>query len=282
MEQLVRLWERPSHDGKKFTYYLLYTDENGQRRQKSLGHADRRKAERQRAKRERYLRMGEPMYMTLRQFTEDSLARTGDQIRESTHREYKGAMDDIIKVVGNVDCQRVTLKDAERYRQRCLDRGNSPATVAKKLREIKCVFETAVKRRQMDENPLEHIRMPKSSGNEIRRYKDRECERIVKAAHDLARESNRQTRLKWDLLILVALSTALRRGELLNCTWADIDFEEQTIKVSPKDDTAETWEWRIKDTDRRTLPLTDELTRLLVVHHSSQCEGYPYVFVAPA
>ncbi len=34
MKQLVRLWERPSYDGKRFTYYLLYTDEQGKRRQK--------------------------------------------------------------------------------------------------------------------------------------------------------------------------------------------------------------------------------------------------------
>ena len=55
---MVKLWERPSDDGKSFTYYLLYTDEHRKRRQKSLGHADKRKAERQRAKLERELRMG--------------------------------------------------------------------------------------------------------------------------------------------------------------------------------------------------------------------------------
>jgi len=87
--------------------------------------------------------------------------------------------------------------------------------------------------------------------------------------------------LATDLLILVALSTALRRGELLNCTWADIDFAGQTIKVSPKVNTAATWEWLIKDTDRRTLPLTDMLTQLLVDHQNRQPEGHPYVFVLP-
>jgi len=252
-KQLVRLWERPSYDGKRFRYYLLYTDEQGRRRQKSLGHADRRKAERQKAQFERKLVMGvvEPGSMKLTDFVGDSLRRTGDQIRESTHTEYRSAMEDFIRVVGNIDYQRVSLSDAECYRQRCLDRGNSPATVAKKLTEIKCVFNTAVARKQLDENPLRCIKTPKCTKNEITIYSDNECERILRAAHDLAERSNEQTRLRWDLLIVVALSTALRRGELLNCTWRDIDFEEQTTKVSPKANTAETWEWLIKDTDCR-------------------------------
>jgi len=154
----------------------------GGRRQKSLGHADRRKAERQRAQFERKLTMGiaEPGSMKLGDFVEDSLTKTGDQIRESTHVEYRSAMEDFIRVVGNLDYQRVSLSDAEFYRQRCLNRGNTPATVAKKLTEIKCVFNTAVARQQLDENPLRHIKVPRCSQNEINIYSDDECERILK------------------------------------------------------------------------------------------------------
>jgi len=204
----------------------------------------------------------EPGSTKLRDFVEDSLTKTGDQIRESTHVEYRSAMEDFIRVIGNIDYQRVSLSDAEFYRQRCLNRGNTPATVAKKLTEIKCVFNTAIARQQLDENPLRHIKMPRCSQNEINIYSDDECERILKAARDLTEKSNDQRRLRWDLLIVVALLTGLRRGELLNCTWRDVDFEEQTIKVSPKANTAETWEWLIKDTDCRTLPLTDALTQV--------------------
>ena len=284
VKQLVRLWERPSHKGRGFRYYLLYTDEHGRRRQKSLGHADRRKAERQRAQFERRLVVGvvEPSSMKLSDFVEDSLTKTGDQIRESTQKGYRSAMKDFIGVVGDIDYQRVSLSNAEVYRQRCLDQGNSPATVKKKLTELKSLFATAVERRQLEENPLRYIRMPKCPENEIHIYGDDECERIVKAAQDITRHSHSQRRPKWDLLIVVALSTALRRGELLNCTWADIDFAEQTIKVSPKANTAATWEWLIKDTDHRTLPLTDMLTQLLVDHQNGQPQGHPYVFVPPA
>jgi integrase len=282
-KQLVRLWERPSYDGKRFRYYLLYTDGQGKRRQKSLGHADCRKAERQRAKFERKLGMGivGPGSMKLGDFVEDNLRRTGDQIRASTHKEYRSAMEDFIRVVGDIDYLRVSLSDAEQYRQRCLNRGNTPATVAKKLTEIKCVFNAAVERNQLEENPLRHIKMPKCSQNEINIYTDDECERILKAARDLTERSSDQRRLRWDLLIVVALSTGLRRGELLNCTWQDVDFEQQTVRVSPKANAAETWEWLIKDTDRRMLPLTDELAQFLADHQARQPEGHPYVFVPP-
>ncbi len=284
MKQLVKLWERPSSDGRRFRYYLLYTNDEGKRRQKSLGHANKLKAERERAKLERHLKMAlsDACSMTLRQFVEVSLERTGDQIRESTQREYRAAMKDFIKVVGNMDYQQVSLKDAEFYRQKCLDKGNSRATVAKKLRHLKCLFGAGVKRRLLDENPFQHIGMPRYSKNDIRRYSDKECEQLLKAAQDFTGDSNERTAVKWDMLVVVALSTGLRRGELLNCTWKDIDFEEQTVRVAPKEETIETWEWFIKDTDRRTLPLTDELVQLLVDHQSRQPEGYPYVFVPPA
>ena len=68
----------------------------------------------------------------------------------------------------------------------------------------------------------------------------------------------------------------------MNATWRDIDFANMTVEVSPKKDREDTWEWYIKDTDRRTLPLTADLVRLLVELQMSQPEGNPYVFVPTA
>jgi integrase len=80
----------------------------------------------------------------------------------------------------------------------------------------------------------------------------------------------------------VALCTGMRRGELLNCTWSDIDLTAQTLTVSPKEDTKEAWAWLIKDCDRRTLPLTDQVVQMLTDHQDRQPERHPYVFVLPA
>ncbi len=275
MKQLVGLRTRPSRDSKTFVFMLDYVDGHGKRRRLSLGHGDRRKAEKQRVQKERELRMGivAPESMRLSDFVVDSLTKTGDQIRESTREEYNSAMTDFIKVIGNKDYLKVTIEDGEFYRQRCLDRGNRPATVAKKLREIKCVFETAVKRRQIDENPLKYVKSPRVAKGKVRVFKGAECQRLLTTAQEF------RSPVPWGLLIHTAIATGMRRAELLNATWRDVSFDEQTIEVCPKQNTAETWEWHVKDADRRTLPLTEELTMLLAEHQSQQPEGHPYIFV---
>ena len=283
MKELVRLRMRPSRDGRSFSYFLDYVDPNGKRQRKSLGPADPKKAKAEQVKMDRQLRMGvvAPESLRLSEFVAQSLEKTGDQIRESTRQGYEATMKSFIAVIGDKDYQRVTLADGEFYRQHCLDEGNSPATVTKKLKEIKAIFQLAIKRRQLEANPLAYIAKPKCPKPEIRTYTDDECRRLVKAAREFTQTANLTVNARWDLLILVALCTGLRRGELCNCLWSDIDFEAQTIKVASKADTEGTWKWLIKDSDSRTVPLTEELVQVLAEHQSRQPEGYPYVFIPP-
>ncbi len=65
MKELVRLRMRPSRDGSSFACFIGCKDENGKRKRVSLGHADRQRAKRQQAQKERELRPGitEPQSM---------------------------------------------------------------------------------------------------------------------------------------------------------------------------------------------------------------------------
>jgi len=280
MKNLVRLRARPSRDGKTFMYMLDYKDQDGRRKRISLGHADQSKAEQQKVQKERELRMGLfiPAPMKLSEFLEDSLHRTGKQTRQSTQYELRIAMKHFIKTIGDIDYQRITLKHGELFRQACLDQGNRPATVSKKLRSLQRLFQLAVERKQLSENPIRYVRPPKWTKRKVVVFLAQECEAMLRAAGGLQDVNS----LKWDLLLYLALTTGMRRGELLNTVWADIDFDEKTIEVSPKDNTAETWQWLIKDTDRRTLPLTEEAVAMLAEHQTQQPERRPYVFVPPA
>ena len=124
--------------------------------------------------------------------------------------------------------------------------------------------------------------MPRSQKKKINIYDNAKCQRIQRAAQEYTAKWNPVKSARWDLMITVALATAMRRSELMNYTWADVDFDAQTIEIDSKENTRDTWEWRIKDAEHRTLPLTDEIIQMLVDHHTVQPEGYPYVFVPTA
>ena len=253
MKKLVRLWKRPSRDGRHFSYVLIYFDEQGKTRYASLGHSDHQKAQRQRAKKERELHMGyvEPGYLSLHHVLDESLQSSRGQITEGTYQEYDTAIRQFIQVVGEVDYRTIGPTHGEQFSQACFQSGNRPATVTKKIATLKRLFHLAVQRHQLEDSPFRHLGKPKVPDGEIHVYSEAECDRLVQAA----RNTKIGKSFRWDLLILTDLCTGMRRGELLNTTWRDIDFAGQKVQVSPKDDTEQTWLWQIKDKDTRHIKL---------------------------
>ena len=273
-KQLVRLWKRPSYDGKKFTFYFLYTDEQGRRRQKSLGHTDARKAERQRAQFERELVMGisEPTRITLSELLVDYLERTRTQIELSTAKAATYAMRDFIAAVGNIYADRITYKHCERFQQYSVDKGLSPSTVNTRIKLAKRIFSLAVKRHQLESNPFDGIRLLKVPQGLIRLLSEDEVGKLLKAAPNTM----------WMTRVLLAKTAGLRKGEVLNITIADVDFDKGKIIAQPKQASGHTWRWVVKDKDRRELPLVDVAVQLLINIQMGLPEGQPYLLVPPA
>ena len=239
MAKLVRLWQRSCKRGREFKYVLIWYDEQGKERWQSLGHADARKAERQLVQKERELRMGmdESEGIMLRRFLMENLEKTRGRVREGTMREYNTAIQQFIEVVGDMDLRNLRYEHGERFIQVCLRKGNRPATIKKKIIALTSFFKQAVRRGHLKENPFQHVRLPKLPKGEIHVFSEPECIRMINAA----RESRIGKCFRWDLFLLTALCTGMRRGELLNLTWQDIDFEKKIIHICPKDETEFTW-----------------------------------------
>jgi len=110
MNKLVRLWKRPSRDGKHFSYVLIYRDEQGKIRYESIGHTDRQKAQRQCVKKERQLQMGyvEPGYMRIQDLLKNSLQRSRGSIAEGMYQEYNTAERQFIQVIGDMNYLMIT------------------------------------------------------------------------------------------------------------------------------------------------------------------------------
>ena len=85
--------------------------------------------------------------------------------------------------------------------------------------------------------------------------------------------------LWWKVFFSVAYTTAGRRDEILNLTWLDIDFENQTVRFSPKEASTRILSCEPKDHESRTIPIPEEIVLLLAKLQAESDEGNPYVFI---
>ena len=108
-------------------------------------------------------------------------------------------------------------------------------------------------------------------------------QRIVRVLNDVEfqRVMNAAQELLWKGRILLAKTAGLRRGEVLNLTLNDIDFDQGKVIVQPKADSKHTWRWPVKDKERRELPLVDEVADLLTRLQVDLPEGQPYPLLPP-
>lgn len=94
----------------------------------------------------------------------------------------------------------------------------------------------------MDHNPLRGIQLPKAQKKVAEFLTPTQLERLLRAIDadvEMKRAAGQieEDSVKWikDLIIL-AVNTGLRRGELVNLRWRDIDFESGFLTVRNSED----------------------------------------------
>ena len=272
MKRLVKTWLRRNRKGS-YVYYLRWIGEDGREKYQSLGHCDKRLAERQRREKELELVrfVEQPQTMKLSELLEDYVQRTRTQIERSTAKLGTYCMRHLIAAVGDIPAEQVTFKHCELLQQYCVDNGLGPASVNMHSKLIKRIFTLAVKRGQLLQNPFDGVRLIKVPKKLIRLFNEKEFNKLLAAAPTLL----------WKARILLDKTTGLRRGEVLNLTVNDVDFAKGKILVQPKEDTQHTWRWVIKDKDRRELPLVDEVAQLLRDIQATLPKDQPYLLLSP-
>jgi integrase len=111
------------------------------------------------------------------------------------------------------------------------------------IRNLKPFFNWLIKRGYLQQNPFAAIGVFKISEKRPEVFKPEEIERILRVAD-----------LRWQVITLLGLCS-LRRSEVLNLTIADLCFEKNYIKIQPKTNTPETWDWEIKNHQRAIVPV---------------------------
>ena len=172
----------------------------------------------------------------------------------------------------NIQIKKISPRHAESFIASRLVSGLAVSTVNKDIRTLKGIFNRAIELRgylSPGHNPFQKIRQRKTAENTVRYVSVEEYQALMNAAQDVC----------WKALLLVAYGCGLRRDEILNLTWGNIDFENQRIHVSPKKETMGILGWEPKDHEARVLPMPLQTMRLLVDLQALSVEGCPYVFV---
>lgn len=103
----------------------------------------------------------------------------------------------------------------------------SPSTVNRYIAILSHVFNIAIQEWQwIDENPVAKIRKPKESKGRDRYLSTDEINRLL----PVCKASERPYLY---LIVLIALHTGARRGEILDLTWQEVDFKLY-LKYKPK------------------------------------------------
>ncbi|ELK43460.1 site-specific integrase [Brevibacillus agri] len=99
----------------------------------------------------------------------------------------------------------------------------SSGTIQMNHRVLKNIFSRAVEWKVIKENPAAEVKKPKVAHKEIIPYDDAEVRTMLQA---LQKEP-----YHWRMMITLALTTGMRRGELLGLEWKHIDWKTGVIDV---------------------------------------------------
>jgi len=216
-----------------------------------------------------------PRKITLHEFRLEHERVMKGQVAYGTIQEHMRALKLFEKFIGgSIVLSRIHPRNAEAFIAHRLASGWRPMTVNKDIATLHRIFNLAIEPRgYLDEgqNPFAKIRKRRMAQNPLRYVAVKEYRALTNEARDVW----------WNVLISIAYGSGLRRNEILHLTWADVDFENHQIHVSPKKETAETIEWEPKDHEKRAVPMADETAQLLANLQAQAKEGFPHIFISP-
>ena len=141
---------------------------------------------------------------------------------------------------GELSLSRLTRERISEFRDLRLSQGKAPSTVRNNLHLLSAVVRTAINDwgYELPYNPVRRVSKPKVNNARDRRLEGNEEKNLLSAA-----ACNPNPLLK--PLIVLALQTAMRLGELLDLTWENINYSKREAFLP-----------ETKNSDPRHVPLT--------------------------
>jgi integrase len=241
------------YTGKKgSTYFIDFYDPEGKRVREKVG-PKKNEAVEQLGKRLKEIREGTYGKAPAREVPFDELA--DEHLKRNKHLRSQSTLEYVVKVLkanfGDRPVSSITERDIDDF---ILLRRDTPtrwgksrtgATVNRETNTLRAMLATAARQGLIARNPASRPRMMAESKGRLRYLAIEEANRLL----ELAKKSQSQDIYP---LILIALDTGMRRGEIVNLHWEDIDGK-----------TGQLWVRRSKNGDPRHVPMTGQVREVL-------------------
>ena len=176
-----------------------------------------------------------------------------------TYESYKYPFEILYTQLGNIQVAKINQYHIDKFKIQQLKRV-SPITVNVYLRTLRAAFNHAIRWNDIEKNPFKGVEMVRIPERAPLYFKKEEIKQMMKA-------------IKEDWLkdaISFTLLTGLRRGEMVNLRWEDVNLDSRLIYIESHAT------FRTKAGKRRAIPLNDDAMKVLRNRYPGrECE---YVF----
>ena len=165
-------------------------------------------------------------------------ARTEGLAKRTIEWHYKWALDAYKLANGDHPIAEISLVHLDKFKKHLRDKKLAPATINMRLAKVTALLRWAQRRNYLEKMPrIEPVKEPRRLArtmepNDIRRLIERLRE-LIRTTKD--RRHNYYYELH-ELLLVLVLTTGMRRGEPFQCTWADVDVKAGELRIpNPKE-----------------------------------------------
>jgi integrase len=256
-------------------YYLSYTDDNGRRRQKSTSCKTKSEALKVLGDFKRFIRESKKSSLTpFSVFKEEFLDYAETNYSRHTKYLYEKAMAHFIRINGDLALEKINARHYDNYKVTRLrepvqgkiskkvkiKRTMNPITVNIELRSLRAAMSTAVRWQFIEKNPFERLGL-------ISITRSTPAFLTTENVHTLLNATERP----WlrDMIIF-AINTGLRRGELVSLRWSDIDTEHRIARIINRVD------FTTKSGEERIIVLND--AAIAVINRCVHSKKHEYLF----
>ena len=209
------------------------------------------------------------------QYEELRIVPRGERMKPSSLTSTLHCLRKLYKHIGSETLlEQIDKRMAVHFFNASHEAGLSRASVNKLKRTLRAAFQVAIDPcGYIKSNPFAGIKRDREPKRRKRIVTSDEYAALLKACAEMPDAA------RWKAFLVVAYTCGLRYDEIINLTWADIDFASDEITVSAKAETFSTLAWSSKSYQMRSIPAPFETIRLLADLQSKMPDGHAYPFI---